>query len=227
MKYIMITFAISLLVVSAHAGTYVETFDDGNFDGWEILNWTGGTSEWKVEDGILIGSRPDAASALLMFGEEEWRNYSIEFDARMLERLSANWHAIALDLRVSDVNHAKASCNSVYFSANGQTIIWLYLGNREVGRLAGKGFAFQSDRWYRIKGVADEDNFQFYIDGELMVSLSDSRFPAGRVALDVNGSTVQFDNVVITGDDVPDNTAAVSASGKLATTWGKLRSQQD
>jgi len=33
-----------------------------------------------------------------------------------------------------------------------------------------------------------------------------------------------FDNVVITGDDVPDSTAAVSASGRLAVTWGQLRS---
>ena len=79
------------------------------------------------------------------------------------------------------------------------------------------------NRWYHLKGIAHEDNFELYIDGELMASMSDSRFPTGRVGLQANGCLANFDNVIITGDDVPDNTAAVSASGKLATTWGQLR----
>jgi len=53
-------------------------------------------------------------------------------------------------------------------------------------------------------------------------SLSESRIPTGRVGVIVQG-IAHFDNIVITGDDIPGNIAAVSASGKLATTWGSLK----
>lgn len=222
-----ITFRASLLMMAlmislpAQAGTFRDDFEDGNLDGWgEILNLGGGISEWKVEDGVLTCRRPSDPSTFLLFGEKEWKNYSIEFDAKMVQKLS-NYHAIGMDLRLQ--NTANGIWCAIRGGAN-NAHIQVWSNNKSVNQRI-KPFEFELNRWYHLKGIANDDNFEFYVDGELMVSLSDSHFPTGYVDLDANGCLAHFDNVVITGDDVPDNTAAVSPSGKLATTWGQLRSQ--
>jgi hypothetical protein len=223
MRHMAVIFALCLLVMSARAGTFRDDFEDGNLDGWgKVLNLGGGISEWKVEDGVLICRRPSDPSTFLLFGEKDWKNYSIEFDARMVEVLS-NWHSIGMDLRLQDVS------NGVWVAISGgvntaNIVVW---ANNNFAEQETKPFAFELNRWYRLKGVANDDTFEFYVDGELMVSLSDSHFPTGYVDLDTNGCLAHFDNVVITGDDVPDNSAAVWYSGKLAVTWGQIRSQQD
>ena len=124
-----------------------------------------------------------------------------------------------MDLRLQDAsNGVWCSLRGGVNSAN--IVVW---ANDNSAKSEIKPFAFELDRWYRLKGVANDDNVEFYVDGELVASLSDSHFSTGYVDLDVNGSLAYFDNVVITGDDIPDNSSAVFALGKLATTWGQLR----
>jgi hypothetical protein len=218
----------SLLIISvifsslSLAGTYIENFDDGDFDGWEILNVKGGVSEWKVENGILKCTRNNVWISSIVFGEEEWRNYSIECDAKMIQVLDPQLHAMGVDLRRMDDL-------SIVWCAIGDSTKWalleVWLNGNNPAKHGDKRFDFQIDQWYHLKGVANEGNFEFYVDGELFVSLSDSSLPTGRVGLSAGSCVAQFDNVVITGDDVPNNTAAVSASGRLTAKWGQLRSQ--
>jgi hypothetical protein len=221
-----ITFRASLLMMAlmialpAWAGIFKDDFNDGNFDGWEIENCRVPGSEWKVDNGVLTCRRPSHASTFLLFGEKEWKNYSIEFDAKMVQILS-DFHAIGMDLRLQN------TANGIWCAIRGgvnNAFIQLWLNDQPANQIS-KPFDFELNRWYRLKGIANDDNFEFYIDGELMISLSDSHFPTGYVDLDANGCLAHFDNVVITGDDVPDNSSAVSFSGKLAATWGQLRSQ--
>jgi hypothetical protein len=222
-----ITFRASLLMLAlmislpTWAGTYIENFDDGDFDGWEALD----PAAWKVVDGVVTGKFGELRGTVLLFGEDDWRNYTIECDAKIVEPIT-NLPAASLGIRMlfrnlSDFNYLWCLPSVAW----GTALIWPWLNGRELATSAQKPFKQEMNHWYHLKGVADEDNFEFYIDGELMASLSDSRFPTGRVLLQTNGCVAHFDNVVITGDDVPDNTTAVSISGKLATTWGQLRSQ--
>ena len=128
-----------------------------------------------------------------------------------------------------EIGLQKDTFNAVWCAIRGganNAYIKVWLNNGVVNQKT-KPFKLELNRWYHLKGVANDDNFEFYVDGELMVSLPDSHFPTGYVNLDANGCLAHFDNVVITGDDVPDNSAAVWYSGKLAVTWGQIRSQQD
>jgi len=111
----------------------------------------------------------------------------------------------------------------------GTALIWPWLNGNGLGTSAQKPFKQEMDRWYHFKAVANEDNFEFYIDGELMASYTDDRFSTGCIMLQTNACLSNFDNIVITGDGIPDNTnniTAVSSSGKLAIGWGQLRSQK-
>lgn len=227
MRYVVVTFALCLLVVSAHAGTYVETFDDGDLAGWEFVEGLSavGQSEWKVVDGVATCRNGAVAGSILFFGEDDWRNYTIECDARVVEPI-ANLYNTSLGLRMLWTN--STDFNYIWCLPSppwGAALIWSWFNGNGSGQSARKPFEHEINRWYRLKGVAHEDSFELYIDGELMASMSDSRFPTGRPGLQANGCLANFDNVVISGDDVPDSTAAVSTSGKMATRWGRLRSQ--
>ena len=224
MRYMVVTFVLCLLVVSAHAGTYVDTFDYGDSDGWEAI----GPAKWNIVDGVLTARSTVNSGSGFLFGEDGWRNYTLECDAKMVEKLNSLPNS-SIGLRMVFEN--PSNFNYIWCLPSvawGTAFIWSWMNGRELAMSAQKPFMQEINRWYHLKGVAHEDSFEFYIDGELMASMSDSRFPTGKPMLQANGCLAHFDNVVITGDDVPDNsleTAAVSASDKLVTTWGQLRSK--
>lgn len=223
MKCIATALTFCLLVLAAQAETFTDDFEDGDLDGWEVVNTKGGASEWKAEDGVLQCTRSDIWITNLVFGQEEWRNYTIEFDARMVERLHHNWYGIGIDLRLT------GELNLVW-CAVGDSAKWAFIevwhdGNAPVKHLD-RGFDLELDRWYHLKGVANEDNFEFYIDDELIVSLSDASLPSGRIGLSAGGCVAQFDNVtIVTGEEAPGQTTlAVSSSDRFALTWADIKS---
>ena len=217
-------FVICVMVISAQAGTFKDNFNDGNLDGWQKMEGIVGGSEWKVEDGILKSSCQDTWSELLI-GEPEWRNYTFEYDAKMLQT-SNPLYAMCAVLRDSWKNSTETAILSGLSSWQGKNA-WLQVWFNDVNlKEAKKGFDFQLNQWYHFKHIANENNFELYIDGERLLSLSDSTITKGRLGLDIFfGCVVYFDNVVITGNDVRDNLSAVSRQGKLATSWGQMKSQ--
>jgi hypothetical protein len=157
----------------------------------------------------------------LLFGEPAWRNYSIEFDAKMVEILMPGWYSIALALRWENFRQVYCAVGKRP-EAEATIEVWRDVAT-QVKVEWNKDFKFRLNRWYHLKGVASEENFEFYVDGELLISLKDSVSPTGYLTLNTRGSIIHFDNVVITGDDVPGNAFAVAPQGKLATVWGRLK----
>ncbi len=113
--------------------------------------------------------------------------------------------------------------------------IWTYVSpviatieswmNWGVVKSAVEPFDLKENQWYRLKWVVSEDSVEFYIDRKLMASLSGLLPPiSSQVGLYVRACEAQFDNVVITGDDVKGNYFAVSRQGKLTASWGSIKS---
>jgi hypothetical protein len=204
MKYVVAIFALCLLVLSAQAGTYVENFDDGDFDGWEIFDGGEPGAEWTIEDGVLTCRREILWITDLLFGEEDWRNYTIECDARMIEPLGEDLCLMGFDLRVvgTDIVDGQLDNDDVSPVAGylaQQAWISAWIDNEFSGESEYKDIDFELSRWYRFKAVVHEDTFQFYIDERLVASYTDDRFPTGRLGLFVAACEAQFDNVIITG----------------------------
>ena len=214
---LLLTWAIGASY-TAQAGTYVENFDDGDFDGWEIFDAGEPGSEWTVENGVLTCRREIIWMSDLLFGEEDWRNYTIECDARIVEPLD-EIYGMAFDLRVTYPEDDETKMTDVTCLASGSSktaFIWPGLNGEFLDQTPSSDFDFELGRWYRLKGVAHEDTFEFYVDGRLVASYTDDRMPTGRLGLMAAGASVlQFDNVIITGDDVPDNTDSLVAGDLL------------
>ena len=84
--------------------------------------------------------------------------------------------------------------------------------------------------------TVDGDEFQFYIDDELVLEYQDSTFDTGKVGIggSFNSTIIHFDDVVITGDDVPDMDMnlfvedmdfSVEPKAKYTTTWAAIKHQ--
>jgi len=84
----------------------------------------------------------------------------------------------------------------------------------------------QIGKWYRLGIDAKGSEISYYIDGELEYQRDDSLHPSGGVCLSVFDAIVELDNVVITGDDIPNvgpSGYAVEPEAKLSTTWGSVK----
>ncbi len=62
---------------------------------------------------------------------------------------------------------------------------------------------YRLNEWNILKVIANGPNFTFYINNILVASVSDSSFPAGRIALEVAdysgfGGNILFDNIRLT-----------------------------
>ena len=82
----------------------------------------------------------------------------------------------------------------------------------------------QIGEWHRIRIDVAGNEISYYIDDELKhQNRNDSLHTSGGVSLYAYNSIAEFDNVVITADDIPDmgpSGYAVEHGNKLAATWG-------
>ena len=200
MKGTMVTLSFLMIIMISlpvFAGTYVENFDDGNLDGWEIFDAGEPGSQWTVVDGVLTCNRETIWMSDLLFGEEDWRNYSIECDARIVEPLDeiTDNHCalvIGFDLRVTYPEDDESKPTDVTCLASGSdksSFIWPGLNGEFLDQTPASDFDFELGRWYRLKGVAHEDTFEFYIDGRLVASYTDDRIKTGRVGVMAAGAS--------------------------------------
>jgi len=68
--------------------------------------------------------------------------------------------------------------------------------------------------------------YSLKIDGKRVHEFTGTRFESGRGGIGLGGTEAHFDNVVITGDDIPNvgpSGYPVQPKAKLATSWGKLK----
>ena len=246
MKSIIVVVVLSLLAsFSVGAGTFIETFDDGDLEGWQELNVHDVVpASWEIIDGELQGINPEAAGFLIT-GDETWQDYSIEVDVKPLEKRGPGFIGIAArvkgtwavwceitDLLLHDPE-SKVACSSRDLHKNTGQL--LYLGPHPFLRL---------NKWSTLKLSVNGDRFIFSINGKKIVEsgkefilIHDGRefrlktWDLSRHPTDAGGAgfglayyTARFDNVTITGDSIPNRGGlSVKPTGKLATTWGSLR----
>lgn len=240
MKPVIIAMGVFFLTCSAWAGTFVETFDGKDVDGWQEIVWRDNTpGSWNNIDGELQAVNDDGVLRLLATGDKTWRNYTVEFDVKPLKKHGSGGIVIANRIRgtsmlwcmIGDallpVPEARATC----YGGNWHGDRHLFIGS-ERGRL------LKLNKWSTLKLSVQGDNLTLWINGEmplppmelpdiekvpaLIKELTD--FSVGGAGFGVSGYTAHFDNITITGEGIPDKGGlSVLPRAKLATTWGKLK----
>jgi len=82
--------------------------------------------------------------------------------------------------------------------------------------------------WHRLRIDVVGNKISYYIDDKLRHQVKDNLHTSGGVNLYAYNAIVEFDNVVIKGDDIPNagpsGGYAVQPKSKLPTMWGQLKS---
>ena len=91
-------------------------------------------------------------------------------------------------------------------------------------------------KWTQLKLRVVDKSFMFSVNGEVVLYLTclfdtfaflEEDLHVGSVGFGLAGYTARFDNLKITGDEVPDHgNLSVQPQSKLAVTWSQIKSEQ-
>ena len=208
------------LVLPTFAGTWRDDFEDKNTREWKIIKPTMRNQKWQINKGEAVGEifQPGDWN-LWITGNPKWKNYSVSCLAKLVNE--KNEPAIGLAL------HWRTNSRYLFYIDYTRGLAIIY---REA--LANIGvstpFAAKIDTWYKLTATVYEDGkLEFQIDDTVHTILDPDPLPGGQAGLVVMDGRARFDNVEITGDDIPNGGPgrpfAVAPQDKLATTWGNLK----
>ena len=213
LKTVSIIFLVVLLTSTASAGIWQENFDKGLPDGWNEVK-----GEWKIlKDAYAETSGAEYAKT--MFGDEDWTDYTLEVDITLVKHVNVNAAGVLIRADADGDNGMRYwirtdqhKCQFSRWRENQfEHIVTPLPVEPEVGET------------YRLKIVAEGQNYQCFVDDELLFEGDDdAKFrDSGRIGFITHTANVHFDNLVIDGADIP--SFGVEPNGKLTTLWGQLK----
>ena len=96
MKFLIIVTVLFLFPLSVLAGTFLETFDGKDLDGWQQIWAIKGPAVWEVVDDELRAESREAYTHLLTTGDSTWKDYTMAFDVKPLKKHGIGGIAIAV-----------------------------------------------------------------------------------------------------------------------------------
>ncbi|MCZ6678842.1 MAG: DUF1080 domain-containing protein [Candidatus Poribacteria bacterium] len=226
-----------LLAISVQAGTLRDNFDDGNFDGWEWTKVGNRLDKWSVENGelVIVSKNLCASSGARLIGDETWENYEFACQFKLVKVFPADC-ADAVDEAPSfgigvHANNENRFDKLRFIDLNAESIGGAPWKVRCRGFLGApqffhqEEFAIQEDKWYAVRIVANEGDYEMFIDERRFCDFQTPFPDKGGALLWGHNVEAHFDNVVITGDDIPDRDLGlpVEPKAKLATTWATIK----
>ena len=247
MKSEMIIVVVFLLPFSAVAGTFLETFDDGDLEGWqEIVQLNNAPGVWEVVDDELHAVSHEAFLRLLTTGDDTWKDYAIEFDVKPLKKHGRGAIAIAARVKGSVLFYCRFADPVVLDDPLAGSLLSCVTGDLHDVEFVVLYFEphplLRLNKWSHLKLSVKGENFTFSSNGKKIVETGDdfafvhggrkievkagelTNFLTGGVGFGLANYTARFDNITVTGDSIPNSGGfAVTPGGKLATVWGQLR----
>ncbi len=234
--YSFVIIAIVLLLATiSFAGTLVEDFDDGDAEGWERSPQNEGNDSvfWGVVDGEMIfdpqGQDWAAAISQMNFvgtpqvsNIREWTDYEVSVDIMHTEL----------------ANYPGGIRARVDLDTGGHYVVWLYPGRSNITLYKNPGWDINAglanlgeatydpevDEFHIIKLKCEGDNITVFYDDEEVISAKDGEHEVGTIALCVQDRVVHFDNIEVTGQQIPNTKMSpVEPEGKLPSTWGTIK----
>jgi len=245
MQFVTIVVILFFLTTSISAGTFIETFNDDDLEDWhELVRLDQAPGVWEVVDDELQTISREKFVRLLTTGDSTWKDYTVEFDVKPLNKHGIG--AITIAARVQGtwvvlcsiedpvelvegkppLHREQISC--VYGDFHDVIFVRLHAAPHPLLKL---------NKWAHLKMRVHNNIFSFSVNEKQVMGPAKMpnligvpvfghfpNFRTGGVGFGLANYTARFDNLIITGKDIPNKgTLPVAPSGKLATTWGHLK----
>jgi hypothetical protein len=168
-----------------------ENFEAGSASGWTT---TGGT--WAVvTDGSKVYQQSNSAASdtHAIKGNTAWTNYTLSAKVKVDGFDSGGYAGVGLDARYTDANNYYSF---QYYKLTGQLKIQKKVGGVFTA-LASKNYAFTTGNWYTMKAVVNGGNLEYWVNGNLELSATDTSLTAGEIGLNAHRANAKFDDVVV------------------------------
>ena len=209
------------------AGTWTDAFEDDNTHGWKITNNINNSAKWWIDDGEAVCETlaPNTPS-ILSTGEVDWENYSFSCKAK-LDKAKGEPATFGIILHHQWEEFSFYGFRIFY----PWEVIHITKYNPAGASTLGEfNFPAELDTWYTLTASIDSrGKLKFQIDDVVFTTVDDAAIKNGKAGLVVSNAQVRFDDVEITGNNIPNGgpgTLPVEPNGKLAITWGKLKRQR-
>ena len=231
------------------AGTFLETFNDGDLEGWqELVQLNNAPGSWEIINDELHAVSHEAFKHLLTTGDDTWEDYTFEFDVKPLKKHGRGAIAIAARIKGSALFYCSVADPVIFDNKDPLLGSFLSCMKGDLHDLEFTLLYFEShpllklNKWSRLKLSVKGTNFIFSLNGKKIAETGDNfalmhkgekiktkagkltGFQTGGIGIGLGNYTARFDNITVTGDSIPNTGGfAVTPSGKLATVWGQLK----
>ena len=210
-------------MMSVFGGTWYDDFEDNKISEWEIYNLDKQLEKWWIDGGEAVGQifSPRFWS-LWLTGDIDWEFYSISCRA-MVEEDREEPPSIGLIL------HDRGDQGSRYmFIVDYVLNIARIIKDVVDGGSVAIPFVAEKGVWYDLSASVKEDGtLEFRINDTVFEAIDPQPLSGGQAGLVVSNAKARFDNVAISGDNIPNGGPGkpfdVAPQSKLTTTWGKLK----
>lgn len=216
------------------AGTLIEDFDDGDAEGWERSPQNKDSKVfWGVKDGAMMfdpkGLAWDVAISQMNFvgtsrisNVRDWTDYDVEVDIKLTEVQ----------------NYPGGPRGRVDLDTGGHYAVWLYPASGELKLYKNPGwdintgiatvgsgkFVPKVGEYHKVELSMKGDSIKVYYDGKLEIDATDKEHKKGTIAVESQDRVVYFDNITVTGPQIPNyKMSPVEPTGKLTTVWGQIK----
>lgn len=248
MKIVLVVGGLFLFLLSVSAGTFVETFDGVDLDKWQeisMFDFKIMPETWEIIDGALQGIYHSSVMTFLTMDGKQWRNYAIKLDVKPLEKHGPGGIGIVARIKESVGLVCTIGDSPIPIPTQGSNAI-CWVGDFQGNRFEVFGFAanplLKLETRSTLKLSVKDETFTFWINGKKIMETGDPfifpfgdqqigekagrlfNLPIGGAGFGLSNYTVLFDNIVITGDGIPNKgRLSVSPQAKLATVWSSLK----
>jgi hypothetical protein len=215
MKTKILLLIMSMLLITTNAqdsGKWLKLFNGKNLENWEVLN---GDAEFKVENGLIIGTSKMNTPNTFLATKEKYDNFILEYEAKIDPLLNAGVqirslskpdynngrvHGYQVELDPSE----RAWSGGIYDEARRG---WLY--NLECNPKGKK--AFKNGDWNKFRVEAIGNNIRVWLNGVQTSDIIDDMTSSGFIALQVHGigdnkekagKLVQYKNIRINTENI-------------------------
>lgn len=223
------------VMLPTFAGTWRDDFEDNYTQEWKIFNHVRQDEKWWINDDEAVGEifKPGFMS-LWLTGDLKWEYYSVSCRAKLVKD-SNEPPTIGLTL------HDRGWEDSRYLFFIDYIFDTARIVRATFNDWLMMPFPFvpEEDVWYQLTATVFEDGtLEFEIqnldaeldaDPQVFTAFDPDPLPGGQAGLVVADARARFDDVEITGDNIPNGgpgrrtPRAVAPQAKLTTTWAKLK----
>lgn len=234
----ILLYLLMCLASDSSAGTWRDDFEDKDTKEWEIFNLNRQVEKWWINDDEAVGEIFEPGFwSLWMTGENNWRFYSVRCVVKLIdEKNDPPYFGLTLHDRGEEGGRYVFYVDYL----RGFAVIDKWVAN---GGSVRRNFIAEKDVWYelmasvQIHPIEEESAIlEFSIknadskDVNPLITLTaedTNPIDKGQVGLAISNARVRYDNVEISGDNIPNGGPgkpfAVKPHAKLATSWGSIK----